>query len=1169
MSQINNRYLLQETLGTGGMGTVYAALDRLTGQRIALKRVTATALEEEEARLALAGEFRIMATLRHPHIVSVLDYGFDEDGSPYIIMDLLNNTQTIIAAGQGKSHHEQIEMLLQTLEALRYLHRRGILHRDLKPGNVLVVNGQVKVLDFGLATYQPHGHSEVSAGTIPYMAPEVLQGYAASPATDLYAIGILAFELFVGYHPFRSEFVTDMISDIVSTPINMTPMRNRLTIPTEINQRLIPILERLLAKNPLDRYPNAETTLHAFTRAIKRTDSTESIAIRESYLEAAQFVGREEEISRLSLALLNAKDGIGSAWLVGGESGAGKSRLLEEIRTLALVGGALVLNGQSFREGAKPYNPWRDPLRRLALSIPMTSAEASILSDFIPDIENLVEKPMATPPETDHYTERIAETIVSIFSRTEKTTVLLLDDVHWMSESLEILQRLTSLVSGLPLLVIATYNTDENPKMPDTLTTMKTIHLGRLETVKVTELAQSMLGDIGYRADVLELLQRETEGNIFFLVEAVRVLAEEAGELNRIGGLPLPTHIVVGGIQRIMERRLRRVPPAERPLLELAAIAGRELDRQLLEWLRVSVDIRDLEKWLLVVSDAGVFEFYRNSWRFTHEKLREAIIGDLSPEDKRQRHANVAAGIEELYGESPEHITRLAKHWIQAQVPEKSKYYAQLAGDHSLRVGAAQDAIEFYEHVLEHTHTLRGQAAIYLRLGQGYEHASELETARTCFEESLLLFYEMGDSRGHAKALLCLAEVDIRLGDLVYATERATFALELYQNHTDIVGECHARRLLGSIYYGRGLLDTGIEHANISLKIAREIDDQLTIGKNLKDLGNMYRITGDFANALAHMQEALHIFEKLSARREIGVTYGVLGITYRHTGRITDATDSYEKALEILREIGDRRAEITFQGNLAAIYRSQGKLTKAMESHLHNIELTQESNFVRTEGYNLSNLGTVYRLQGDFDAAQETYERAISTAEQCGDQYLEAYACGNLGLLMLMRDDPKTAEMLLEEAIHQSDEINTPEIQGLNRMHLARLHLVKGNYPYAAELLELADAYPHVDHDAFRTLLKGFTQLHLKQDGTKTLEQAVEKSEVQRANSPSLYEPYFVKGLAQIALGQTEAGTKSISMGLQICSRSGLKREIQQLLDILARLEDTDRLQPVRNLFEI
>jgi serine/threonine protein kinase len=158
LPHVNNRYQLIDLLGEGGMGAVYRALDRLTGETVALKHVAVSpgqlqfaSRTDQDPALALAQEFEVLASLRHPHIIAVRDYGFDADHRPYFTMDLLENATTIIEAGHDRLVEFKINLIQQMLLALMYLHRRGIVHRDLKPGNALVKGGMVKVLDFGLS----------------------------------------------------------------------------------------------------------------------------------------------------------------------------------------------------------------------------------------------------------------------------------------------------------------------------------------------------------------------------------------------------------------------------------------------------------------------------------------------------------------------------------------------------------------------------------------------------------------------------------------------------------------------------------------------------------------------------------------------------------------------------------------------------------------------------------------------------------------------------------------------------------------------------------------------------------------------------------------------------------------------------------------------------------
>ncbi|MEM7035020.1 MAG: serine/threonine-protein kinase, partial [Chloroflexota bacterium] len=342
----NRRYILHEVIGQGGMGIVHRATDRLTGEIVALKQVHlttenraflsgTTSATENDLRLALAQEFQFMAGLRHPYIISVLDYGFGPDQQPFFTMPYLDKAETIIEAGARLGTADKLQLLRQLLQALAYLHQRGIIHRDLKPSNVLVSAGNARVLDFGLSKRQDEIHAS-RVGSLFYMAPEVLDLKEAAIASDLYAVGVIAYELFAGCHPFdttRPRFVERVI--------NQPPDLQRLMVEQPLGQ----VIGKLLAKSPEDRYPNAKSCLKVLAITLNEDRSLEDEAIRESYLKAANFVGREAELNQLKTALSETRQGLGTLWLIGSESGVGKSLLVEELRIHALVDGWQVLTG--------------------------------------------------------------------------------------------------------------------------------------------------------------------------------------------------------------------------------------------------------------------------------------------------------------------------------------------------------------------------------------------------------------------------------------------------------------------------------------------------------------------------------------------------------------------------------------------------------------------------------------------------------------------------------------------------------------------------------------------------------------------------------------------------------------------------------------------------------
>lgn len=745
---IGKRYLLGAPIGEGGMGVVFRAFDRLTSETVALKqvRIPSTKLQfmsstnSTDFRLALAQEFRLLSSLRHPNIISVLDYGFDHLRQPYFTMDLLENTQTILEAGRGKSPGEKLNLLMQMFHALAYLHRRRILHRDLKPDNVLVMGGQVKLLDFGLSVareeFDYDTELEEISGTLAYMAPELLQGYPPTEVSDLYATGLMAYEMFAGAHPFTVGDVSKLVENIV----HRVPDFDQL----DVDPRIVIVLQRLLAKSPAERYQAANEVIRYYHEATGQENTLDTAVTRESFLQAAHFVGRQEEYGTLSQALSDARNGRGSTWLVGGESGVGKSRLLDELRTLALVNGVLVLRGQAVSDGGSPYQMWREALRWVALQADFANLEASVLKMLVPDIAHLIGRDVPDAPELDPQAtrNRLLSVVESVFQRLTQPLALILEDIHWAgSESIAMLHRLNTVTRSVPLIVVASYRDDEFVDLPRSLPEMHLLKLERLDEISIAALSESMLGEAGRHPAVVDLLQRETEGNVFFMVEVVRTLAEEAGNFDDIGTVTLPHQVFAGGMQRVIRHRLTRVPQFARPLLEFAAIVGRRLDIDVLRLLGEGID---LDKWLLACENAAVIEVQDDRWRFAHDKLREELLAEIAPDRRQELHRLVALTIEQVYPHVPEKTAAMAHHWHEAGDVVKEAHYLALAGEHALNNGAYTETLGFLHPALriaeEAGFSIVQRATVARQIGEAYYAIGDFYNSRYHLEQVLVLF---------------------------------------------------------------------------------------------------------------------------------------------------------------------------------------------------------------------------------------------------------------------------------------------------------------------------------------------------------------------------------------------------------------------------------------------
>lgn len=707
------RYVMLGFLAQGGMGHVHRALDRLTGKIVALKHVPLRAAGEDPAALAgsveaLTQEFRTLATLRHPNIISVLDYGIAAGHRPYFTMELLHGAEPVLPFAWSAPPAVQMDLLAQLLRALGYLHRRGVLHRDLKPSNILILRGAhgapgldaagaplLKVLDFGLSTGTNDLNRFQVAGTFPYMAPEVLRGEASSEASDLYAAGVVACEVLARRHPFAGWTTTaELTRKVLADPPDLG------ALPPPLQRAL----GRTLAKLPASRPADSGALLREIVEATGISIPDDPAPVRDSYLVAAKLVGRDQEMEELRHALDEARRGRGSAWLVGGESGAGKSRLLDELRSVALVQGALVAEGQAIPSGGTAYSLWRGVLSILALNVELSDPEASVLGTILPHLDALLEREVVPPPELDVQgaRHRLLRVLGDVVARSRDPVLLLFEDLQWADpESLALLAQVSAGAGGRPLLVTASYRDDEAPGLRAALPAMRALRLPRLERRSIARLCESMVGPAGRDDRLISLVARETEGNPYFIVEVMRALAEEAGGLADVGRRGLPERILAGGVQRMLDRRLARAPAEARALLRLAAVAGRQLDLDVL-----SAREPRLGELVQACADAGVLAMREERWRFEHDKLRERVLAELSPPELRALHAQVAESLLETYPRSFEHAASIAHHFREAGRPSDAARFYALAGEGALARGAPGEA----ELMLEQAIALQAHA---------------------------------------------------------------------------------------------------------------------------------------------------------------------------------------------------------------------------------------------------------------------------------------------------------------------------------------------------------------------------------------------------------------------------------------------------------------------------
>jgi len=318
MQTFMGRYTVDGEIGKGGMGVVYRARDGRLGKTVAIKVLSQTSSLSPESKARFRQEARAAAILNHPSIVNVFDFA-EQDGMPFIVYEYVEGTRLdALIASRNLTESRVIDIGSQLASALAYAHERGILHRDIKPQNVIVTpEGRAKILDFGLAKktrleFVPEvSESEDTksenlsfetargtvVGTVQYMSPEQIGGEQLDGRSDIFALGILLYEMIVGSNPFRGESFASTIGKIVAPEAPSIP-----STVMRVSPDLQEIVRRSLQKRREDRFPSARM----LADELERLRTSGSNWLRSQPLEQPDVLLIPRTMSRICMILLQA-----------------------------------------------------------------------------------------------------------------------------------------------------------------------------------------------------------------------------------------------------------------------------------------------------------------------------------------------------------------------------------------------------------------------------------------------------------------------------------------------------------------------------------------------------------------------------------------------------------------------------------------------------------------------------------------------------------------------------------------------------------------------------------------------------------------------------------------------------------------------------------------------
>jgi eukaryotic-like serine/threonine-protein kinase len=967
-------YVIDRCLGRGGMGAVYLA--HHTGDfahSVAIKMIR-RGMDSELVVKRFRHERQMLAALDHPNIARLFDGGTTPDGLPYFVMEYVTGAPIDHYADQQRLNiADRMRLCLDVFAAVQHAHDRQIVHRDLKPGNVLVTeNGRIKLLDFGIAKLLgvgSDGDSTMTSLARPmtpeYASPEQVRGETITPATDVYALGLLMYELLTGHRPFRFEKRTP--EEISSVVCDQEPER------------------------PSTAIDRVETS----TRADGTTDARTPITVSETR-EGSPAALRNRLSGPLDAIVMKALRKVPQARY------PDVAALADDVRRW--------LDDQPVTAG---HGAWRYHAARLTRRYAAAIGVAALIALAVGATAIIARRPGAAPAEqslTGQVTATRRSVAVAGFSNLSQRA-----EDAWLSTAMA--EMLTTDLAGDGQLRV----------VPAERTARALRELGAaaapLTEAQVDQLRQSLGTDLvvtgsfattgaapgrTLRVDVRVM---NPEGDPFAVSSAGT--DAELFSLMAAAGRDLRSRL---GLQQTSDADTQAAraafpanPAAARVyaeglarLREMDAVRGRELLEQAaaLEPENPMIHTALASAWTALGYDQRAIAAAQRAFEASNGLGREArlnVEGNLYIARKEWPKAiEIYRTLAGFFADNVEYGLRLAE--VQTSGGKAKDALATIEvirpsltqPDPRLDVAESAAAAALSDYARELASIQRARqyadqhgmrlmsARAHLLEGRSYWTQGKSAEAEPALQKARELFVAGGDKSGEAASLNSLASViaDARGRPQGRPMYDASYAA------AEAIGD---RRAMSAALNNLGVMlkdmgdYPGARRAHErSLALRREIDDRNWIAISLNNIGVVLFEQDQFREASKYYEESLAIARDLGDKRSVVRALHNLAVVEREAGNLTAARKEIEESLAVRVEIGDKRGQIMGRVELGMIQLAQGELTRARQSQEEAIKLAVETKLPQGEGQARYQLGEIALIAGDFAEARKQHERALA-----------------------------------------------------------------------------------------------------------------------------------------------------------------------------------------------
>lgn len=1047
------RYVQETPLATGGHGQIFTGHDRLTGDPVVIKRLKKDIVAQDPVFInRFTQESKLLRQLNHPNIVRMLTT-YEQDGERSIVMEYIpGGSLRQLLEQKGRLPLEQVLTIgLELADALSRAHYLGIIHRDIKPDNVLLASdGAPRLTDFGTARLLREDvrltQGGVFLGSPAYMSPEALQGNEPDARSDIWSLGVMLFEMIAGERPFAGSQITTILISILNDPLpDMQQLR------TDVPPALVNLLQRMMTKDPARRIPSMRQVA-AELEAIRNgkeiaspisaaspaapspttppdlvapspTGATHTTPVPPEYtppnnlpLSPTPFVGRKDELARIH-QLLTTDPTCRLLTLVG-PGGIGKTRLAIEAARQAL---AAFPNGVFFTPLA--------PVGQADYLVPAIAAAIGL------QFSGAAEPKM----QLLHHLR-------------PKKMLLLLDNFEHLLEGADLLSEILALSPEIKLLITSRerLNLQEEwnyemvglsfPRQPEGMT------VNELEMYSAVQLfvQRARRADAAFAltpadapavARICQMINGMPLG-LELAAPWVRTMTcqEIAAEIAR--NLDFLTATTRGipdrhrSLRAIFEQSWQRLPEEEQAVCARMAIfrggclrpAAEQVAGATLAQLSLLVD-----RSLLRRDRHGRFEM--------HELIRQFALAAL------QTDPETFAAVQDRH--SSYYLRFLAAHTAEIKGDRQTAVLSEIAADlDNVRVAwrhavarrngdALLQAAECFWLFSEFRGVLHeGEIAFSEAAAAWTGDDSEVKTAVSPGDETLVGFLlaakgSLMARRGWFEEGEALMQQGIALLRLAPAPDRAKEAFAL------------AWLAFSCVLHGR--YDAARQFAQESLTLYPQTGDRWTQAGCLRLLGAAALYRGRLQEAERHLQECLAACQEIGERRIRTYATLNLGIIAKMRGETVQADQYLDEAMQISRAMGDRLSQAAVLIEVGRLSIARGEYDRAIKKLKQSQTLLQEISR-SDEGAVLASLGMAYRLQGDTESAERAYRDGLAVSKSLGIQPNVAYTLCGLGCLALDQGQYARAEQALLEAMAIWKKLeNEPELASVYRFlgHIA------------------------------------------------------------------------------------------------------------------------------------